>query len=110
MLKNRFYIGLFVWKGKEYVGQHEPIIDVSLFQRVQGVLNCSTDGVSLTPTYRKPFDAVFRRAKNQEWSGREDLNLRPPGPETERQQRLAFTSEKQWCFSVTLSFSWRQSR
>jgi site-specific DNA recombinase len=45
------------------------------------ILNCTTDGVNLSPTYRKPFDLIFQRAKNQEWSGREDLNLRPPGPE-----------------------------
>jgi DNA invertase Pin-like site-specific DNA recombinase len=45
------------------------------------LLNCATDGVSLWPNYRKPFDLIFRRAKNKEWSGREDLNLRPPGPE-----------------------------
>jgi site-specific DNA recombinase len=45
------------------------------------LLNCATDGVTVTPAYRKPFDLIFERAKNQEWSGREDLNLRPPGPE-----------------------------
>ena len=45
------------------------------------LLNCSTDGISLTPTFRKPFDVIFERAKREEWSGREDLNLRPPGPE-----------------------------
>jgi len=45
------------------------------------LLNCATDGVSLTPTYRKPFDLIFQRARNEQWSGREDLNLRPPGPE-----------------------------
>jgi site-specific DNA recombinase len=48
------------------------------------LLNCDTDGVSLWPVYRKPFDLIFERAKNQEWSGREDLNLRPPGPETKK--------------------------
>jgi hypothetical protein len=46
------------------------------------LLNCNTDGVSYTPTYKKPFDLIFERAKNEDWSGREDLNLRPPGPET----------------------------
>jgi site-specific DNA recombinase len=46
------------------------------------LLNCTTDGVSLSPDYRKPFDLIFQRAKNENWSGREDLNLRPPGPET----------------------------
>ena len=45
------------------------------------LLNCSIDAVSLYPTYRKPFDLIAMRVKNQEWSGREDLNLRPPGPE-----------------------------
>jgi site-specific DNA recombinase len=43
--------------------------------------NCSIDAVSLYPTYRKPFDMIFKRAKCNEWSGREDSNLRPPGPE-----------------------------
>ncbi len=43
--------------------------------------NCSVDAVSVTPTYRKPFDMIFQRAKLEEWSGREDSNLRPPGPE-----------------------------
>ena len=45
------------------------------------LLNCVTDGVNLSPTYRKPFDLIFERAKTEDWSGREDLNLRPPGPE-----------------------------
>jgi DNA invertase Pin-like site-specific DNA recombinase len=50
-----------------------------LLKRV--LLNCNTDGVSLWPIYRYPYDLISERAKNQEWSGREDLNLRPPGPE-----------------------------
>jgi site-specific DNA recombinase len=43
--------------------------------------NCEIDGVSLYPSYRKPFDLIAKRAKTEQWSGREDLNLRPPGPE-----------------------------
>ena len=43
--------------------------------------NCSIDAVSLYPTYRKPFDLIAKRAKFNEWSGREDSNLRPPAPE-----------------------------
>ena len=50
-----------------------------LLKRV--LLNCDTDGVNLWPVYRYPYDLISERAKNQEWSGREDLNLRPPGPE-----------------------------
>ena len=43
--------------------------------------NCSIDGVSLYPTYRKPFDLIFERAKTKEWSGRADLNCRPLAPQ-----------------------------
>ncbi len=39
------------------------------------LLNCRTDGVSFWPTYRKPFDMIFERAKSQEWRGRRDSNL-----------------------------------
>jgi DNA invertase Pin-like site-specific DNA recombinase len=45
--------------------------------------NFSVDAVSISATYRKPFDMIFKRAQFEEWSGREDSNLRPPGPETE---------------------------
>ena len=45
------------------------------------LLNCSIDAVSLYPSYRSPFDLIAKRAENEQWSGREDLNLRPPGPE-----------------------------
>ncbi len=57
----------------------KPAEQAELLRNV--LLNCSIDAVSLYPTYRKPFDLIFNRAKNEEWSGREDLNLRPPGPE-----------------------------
>jgi site-specific DNA recombinase len=57
----------------------KPAEQAELLRKV--LLNCSIDAVSLYPTYRKPFDLIFNRAKNEEWSGREDLNLRPPGPE-----------------------------
>ena len=57
----------------------KPLEQAELLRKV--LLNCSIDAVSLYPTYRKPFDMIYRRAKNHEWSGREDLNLRPPGPE-----------------------------
>ncbi len=36
--------------------------------------NCSVSDVSVTPTYRKPFDIIFKRAKLEEWSGRLDSN------------------------------------
>jgi site-specific DNA recombinase len=45
------------------------------------LLNCSTDGVNLWPTYRKPFDLIFQHAKTENWSGRADLNCRPLAPQ-----------------------------
>jgi site-specific DNA recombinase len=29
--------------------------------------NCKIDAASVDPTYRKPFDLIFQRAKNEEW-------------------------------------------
>ena len=54
--------------------------------------NCSIDTVTLYPAYRKPFDMIVRRAKNDEWSGREDSNLRPPGPEPNESPNLSASS------------------
>jgi hypothetical protein len=38
------------------------------------------DGANLSPTYRNPFDLIFQHAKTENWSEREDLDLRPPAP------------------------------
>ena len=45
------------------------------------LLNCAVDGATVHPTYRKPFDLIFERAKNEDWSGRADLNCRPLAPQ-----------------------------
>ena len=45
------------------------------------LLNCKVDELNIYPEYKMPFNLIAARAKNEEWSGREDLNLRPPGPE-----------------------------
>lgn len=39
MLSNPFYTGVMVWKGVEFPGNHEAIIDPEVFQRVQDVLH-----------------------------------------------------------------------
>jgi site-specific DNA recombinase len=44
--------------------------------------NCATDGVSLWPAYRKPFDLIFERAKNEEWRRERDSNPRYGSPYT----------------------------
>jgi site-specific DNA recombinase len=43
--------------------------------------NCATDGVSLYPSYKKPFDLIFERAKMEEWRARRDSNPQPTAPE-----------------------------
>ena len=43
--------------------------------------NCAIDAVSIYPTYRKPFDVIFAKAKNEEWRARRDSNPRPCAPE-----------------------------
>ena len=68
----------------------KPAEQAELLRKV--LLNCAIDGASLYPTYRKPFDVIFQRAKNEEWSGREDLNLRPPGRRRRTQRRSQQTT------------------
>jgi site-specific DNA recombinase len=41
------------------------------------LLNCAIDGATVQPTYRKPFDLIFARAKDEDWSGRA---FEPPTP------------------------------
>jgi site-specific DNA recombinase len=57
----------------------KPAEQAELLRKV--LLNCSIDAVSLYPTYRRPFDLIFDRVKNEEWSGRADLNCRPLAPQ-----------------------------
>jgi site-specific DNA recombinase len=45
------------------------------------LLNCTTDGATLWPVYKKPFDLIFERGKTKDWSGRADLNCRPLAPQ-----------------------------
>jgi site-specific DNA recombinase len=62
--------------------KRKPSEQAELLKNV--LLNCSIDAVSVYPTYRKPFDLIFNRAKNEEWSGRRDSNSRPSAPKTDR--------------------------
>jgi site-specific DNA recombinase len=57
-----------------YVTQ-DPAEQAKLLKMV--LSNCRIDGVSPYPSYRKPFDLIFQRAKTKEWRARQDSNLRP---------------------------------
>jgi hypothetical protein len=54
-----------------YVSQN-PVEKAKLLRMLFS--NCTVDALSVTPTYRKPFDVIFQRAKKEEWSGRLDSN------------------------------------
>jgi hypothetical protein len=41
--------------------------------------NCAIDAVNVYPTYRKPFDVIFAKGKNEGWRARRDSNSRPSG-------------------------------
>jgi site-specific DNA recombinase len=53
--------------------KQEPAERAKLLKLV--LSNCAVDATSVYPTYRKPFDLIFTRAKNEEWRAREDSNL-----------------------------------
>ena len=63
-----------------YVSQN-PVEKAKLLRMV--LSNCSVDAVGVTPTYRKPFDMIFKRARMEEWSGRRDSNSRPSAPKAD---------------------------
>src|SRR5437667_8548373 len=62
-----------------YVKQ-PPIAKAKLLKMV--LSNCAVDAASVYPTYRKPFDLIFLRTKNEEWRAWGDSNARPLVPET----------------------------
>lgn len=39
ILRNRIYTGDFEWNGRFYDGRHEPIVELGLWERVQGILD-----------------------------------------------------------------------
>ena len=57
-----------------YVSQN-PSEKAKLLRMV--VSNCTIDSATLYPTYRKPFDLIFQRAKNEESRRGRDSNPRP---------------------------------
>ena len=41
--------------------------------------NCKIDATTLYPAYRRPFDLIFERTKNEGWRARRESNSRPSG-------------------------------
>jgi site-specific DNA recombinase len=61
--------------------------------------NCAIDAASLYPTYRKPFDLIFQRAKTEEWCARRDSNPRPTDSKSVESCSLEITSDNLPIFS-----------
>jgi len=51
MLRNPFYYGHFLWKGKLYKGNHEPMISKTQFDEVQAILDSRTFTCSKTHSF-----------------------------------------------------------
>ena len=79
LLKNPFYTGRFYWSGKLYQGNHEPVISIGLFERVQdvfrgcnkpkyqrhefayrGLLTCAHDNCKVTAEIKKGQYIYYR--------------------------------------------------
>ena len=68
-----------------YVSQN-PAEKAKLLKMV--LSNCAIDGANLYPTYRKPFDVICQRVKNEEWRRGRDSNPRCPFGHSGFQDRL----------------------
>jgi site-specific DNA recombinase len=55
ILRNPLYTGQFEWNGKLIQGQHQPLVSVELWERVQGVL----DGRNVSKAKRGKHDFAF---------------------------------------------------
>ncbi len=55
ILRNRIYTGEFDWKGQRYPGQHEPLVSIDLWERVQGVM----DGRNAKKSKRSKHNFAF---------------------------------------------------
>jgi len=59
MLKNKFYLGVFLHKGEIYEGKHEPLIDKATFDSVQRVMNQKSKPRKIKTLLNFPFRGLF---------------------------------------------------
>lgn len=59
VLKNSLYIGNVHFRGQEYKGIHQPIIDDDTFSNAQRILNSSSREAAKTTAQKNPFRANF---------------------------------------------------
>ena len=59
MLENKFYIGLFTYRGETYEGKHKPIIDKTIFDKVQQILKERAKPRKSKSLLDFPFRGIF---------------------------------------------------
>lgn len=59
VLQNSVYIGKVKFRGQEYDGAHEPIIDISKFQAANRILHSSSREAGKTNAQKSPFRASY---------------------------------------------------
>ena len=60
MLENKFYIGLFTYRGETYEGKHKPIIDKTTFDKVQRILKERAKPRKTKSLLDFPFRGIFK--------------------------------------------------
>lgn len=82
-LKNNIYIGKMTYRGVDYDGEHEPIIDVETYNKVQKLLNERAEAYDLTGIkpgvqttflggllYCKQCGAKYAKNTGKQWKGK----------------------------------------
>jgi site-specific DNA recombinase len=60
ILQNKFYIGLFTYKGETYEGKHKPLIDKITFDKVQQILKERAKPRKNKSFLNFPFRGIFK--------------------------------------------------
>ena len=60
MLENKFYTGLFIYRGEIYEGKHKPIIDKTTFDKVQQILKERAKPRKTKTLLDFPFRGIFK--------------------------------------------------
>ncbi len=60
MLENKFYVGLFTYRGETYEGKHKPLIDKTTSDKVQQILKERTKPRKTKSLLDFPFRGIFK--------------------------------------------------
>src|SRR5207245_1143558 len=121
LLKNPFYVGLFVWEGKTYTGTHSPLITVDQFEQAQavfrghnkpkyrkhefafrGLLTCAYDNCLVTEGFRRIMASQVCRVATRGTAGVDgDRGLEECWTRETSRRREDLRTRKQGLFSIS---------